>query len=194
MQRLELYRRRAADFIERFRSDAALRESNAKLAAEKKATARYYEAGLKVLQAQSLTEALDIMISGSIDLLGADMGIIQLLDSDGTLLRVAAQQGFTQDTLESFFDLSCAKDTSRGRALHAGKPVVIEDVELDEAYAPFRSVARNAGYRALISAPLVGRHGVVQGIMMLHYRSPHRPSDTDLEHLELYRRRGGDFI
>ena len=194
MQRLELYRRRAADFIERFQSDQALRETNAKLAAEKKATAKFYEAGLKVLQAESLSEALDILISGSIDLLGADMGIVQLLDRDGKLLRLAAQQGFPQDVLATFFELSSATDTSRGRALQSGKPVVIEDVELDEAYAPFRSIARRAGYRAIISAPLVGRHGVLQGIMVLHYRSPHRPSDTDMEHLELYRRRGGDFI
>jgi len=194
MQRLDLYQRRAADFIERFKSDEALRDSNAKLAAEKKATAKFYEAGLRVLQAQSVSEALDIMISGSIELLGADMGIIQLLDRDGKLSRVAAQQGFTQDILESFFETSDADDNSRGRALRSGIPAVIEDIEADEAYAPFRATARKAGYRAIIAAPLVGRLGVPQGIMVLHYRSSHRPSDADLEHLELYRRRGGDFL
>jgi len=193
LQRLELYRRRAADFIERFNADEALRESGARLAAETNASARFYELGLKVLQAQSLREALDIMISGSIDLLGADMGLIQLLDGETKLLRTVGHQGFKPALPEAFFEFP-SEDTARGRALRSGKTVVIEDIELDEAYAPLRSFARDQGYRAVIAAPLIGRYGAVQGMFSLHFRSPHRPNDADLRRLELFRRRGGDFI
>lgn len=194
MRRLGLYADRAAAFIERIKSDAALRDTNARLIAEKIATAKFYEGGLQVLRAQSLSEALDIMISRCLDMLGADMGIIQLLDGDGRLLHVAVQQGFTQEVLDRFLEFSAADDSARSRALRSGKTVVIEDVDSDETYASFRELSHWAGYRAIIVAPLVGRHGIQQGIMLLHYRSPHLPTDTDLEHLELYRRRGGDFI
>jgi hypothetical protein len=125
VQRLELYRRRGGDFIERFKADEVLRESNAKFAAEKKTTAEFYEAGPEGLAGSKPVRGPRYLGLGSIDLLGTDMGIIQLLGRDGKLLRVAAQQGFTQDVLESFFDGSRTDDSSGDRALRSGKAVAL---------------------------------------------------------------------
>ena len=194
LQRLELYRRRAADFIERFNTDEALRESNAKLAAETRATAKFHEFGLKIVQAQNLRAALDLMVSGTLEMLGADMGIIRMLDSDGEALRVESQHGFSRAFVERLSNAAVAEDSHYDRTLRADKPIVVEDVETDESYAPFRAFAREADYRTVVSTPLVGRYGKLQGIISLYYRSPHRPSDIDLGRLEFYRRRGGDFI
>ena len=194
LQRLGLYRRRTADFIERSRVNEVLRESNAKLAAETRATAKFHEFGLKVVQAQNLQQALEIMVSGTIEMLGADKCIIRLLDTEGKSLRIAAQQGFDREFVELASDAAVTDDTPYGKTLRTGLPILIEDTEADTAYAPLRDLAREAGYRAIVSTPLVGRYGKLQGVISLYFRLPHRPSDTDLQRLEFYRRRAGDFI
>jgi PAS domain S-box-containing protein len=194
LQRFGLYRRRTADFIERTRFNEALRESNAKLAAESRAIAKFHEFGLKVVQAQDLQQALEIMVAGTLEMLGADKCIIRLLDSKEKSLRIAAQQGFNRAFIEQAWEVAVADDTPYGKTLRTGLPIVIEDTEADAAYAPFRDLAREADYRAIVSTPLVGRYGKLQGVMSLYFRSPHRPSDSDLQRLEFYRRRGGDFI
>ena len=193
LQRLELYRRRAADFIERFNADEALRQSNAKLAAETKAMAQFYEAGLRLWEAKSLQEGLDATLAGTIDLLGADMGTVQLFDSGSKLLRLVAHRGFKQEFLDYFHEASPEQDTAFGRALRSGKLMVIEDTERDLT-AQFRAIRRAADYRSIVAAPLINSGGTLLGMLSVHFRAPHRLGDSELQWLELYRRRAADFI
>jgi hypothetical protein len=46
--------------------------------------------------------------------------------------------------------------------------MVIQDVEADTLYAPFRFVACAAGYRAVQSTPIIGREGALSGTEQLH--------------------------
>ena len=193
LQRLELYQRRTADFIERFNADEALRDSNAKLAAETKAMERFYEAGLRLWDAKSLQEGLDATLAGTIEMLGADMGAVQLLDSGSKFLRIVAHRGFKQEFLDYFREVPTEQDSAFGRALRSSKPAVIEDTELDLS-TQFRSIRRAAGYRAFVAAPLVNRGGTLLGLLSAHFRAPHRPSESELRWLELYQRRAADFL
>ncbi len=72
--------------------------------------------------------------------------------------------------------------------------MLVEDVETDPLYEPFRSAARAAGYRAVFSTPLIDRDGVPLGMLSTHFRQPHRPSDQDLRALDLYLRQAVSFI
>jgi PAS domain S-box-containing protein len=175
-------------------AEQTLRESNAKLTAETEALARLHEAGSRLWQAQTMREGLDELLSATIELLGADMGNIQLLGGEGKVLHIAAQRGFREDFLELFREVTAEDDSACGRALRCGKPVLIEDVEQDTSFAPFRSIARAAGYRAVVSIPLIGHDGKPLGMISCHFRSPHRPSDQDLQRLELYGRLAVGFI
>ena len=56
------------------------------------------------------------------------------------------------------------------------------------------SIARAAGFRAVLSAPLIGRDGTPLGMLSTHFRSVHRPSEQDLRRLDLYARQAADFI
>ena len=184
----------AEDVAAATETERALRESNARLAAENKAMAGFYEASLKLWKSTSMNEGAEEMLSAAIDMLGADMGNAQLLDAEDKVLRIVAHRGFNDDFLEHFREVSAEHDTACGRALRTDKPVVIEDVELDVSFAAFRSVRRAAGYRAVVSAPLVNSLGTLLGMLSVHFRSPHRPSDSELQRLDLYRRRAADFI
>jgi len=78
--------------------------------------------------------------------------------------------------------------------LRSGTRVIIEDVEADPGYAPFRAIARAAGYRAVVSTPLLGFDGAPLGAISTHFRAVHRPSEQELHRLDLYLRQATDFI
>src|SRR5215475_2902943 len=61
-------------------------------------------------------------------------------------------------------------------------------------FAPFRSLARAAGYRAMQSTPILSREGAPLGMLATHFRSVHKPSDQDLHLLDLYVRQAADII
>jgi PAS domain S-box-containing protein len=175
-------------------AERALRKENLALAAEIKAMMRFYNASLILSQVKSVQEGLDEALAATIDVLGADMGNIQLLSSGENFLRIVADQGFDQEFLDRFRAVCPEEGTSCGRAFRTGAVVVIEDIELDEGLAPYRAIVRDAGFRAVVSAPLINRRGEVLGILSAHFRSPHRPSDGELRWLDLYWRRATDFL
>jgi PAS domain S-box-containing protein len=143
---------------------------------------------------RDLHQGLQEMLVATIELLGADMGNVQLLDADQGVLAIVAQRGFRQDFLDVFREVCKDDQSACGRVLRSGQRIVIEDVETDPAYATLRSIARAAGYRAVQSTPLVSRDGALLGILSTHFRSPHRPSQQDLQALDLYVRQAAGFI
>jgi PAS domain S-box-containing protein len=78
--------------------------------------------------------------------------------------------------------------------LRSGERIIIENIETDARYAGLRSVARDAGYRAVQSTPLIGHDGAPLGMISTHWKSVHRPSEADLRRLDLYVRQAADFI
>lgn len=133
------------------------------------------------------------MLAAVVELLGADKGNVQLLNSDGVLV-IGAQRGFDQDFLEAFREVSAEDGSACGRALRSGQRIIIADIEADAAYEPLRTVARAAGYRAVISTPLVAGDGTQQGMLSAHFRSVHEPNKQELRRLDLYIRQASDFI
>jgi PAS domain S-box-containing protein len=143
---------------------------------------------------RDLRQGLDEILTATIELLGADMGNIQLLDPQRKVLAIAAQRGFGQEFLDFFREVSGEDESACGKALRSGERIIIEDVETDAAYAPLRSVARAAEFRAVQSTPLIDRDGTQLGMLSTHFRSPHRPSQEELQRLDLYVRQAADFI
>lgn len=161
---------------------------------ESGALSRLHEAGTRLWQTHDLGEGLQAMLSATIDLLGADKGNVQLLDPQRNVLLIAAQKGFDRDFLEFFREVSTEHDSACGRALRAAGCVVVEDVESEPTYAPFREVARNAGYRAVVSVPLIDHGGDPLGMLSAHFGQPHRPTASDMQRLDLYARLAAGFV
>src|SRR5690606_10741995 len=106
----------------------------------------------------------------------------------------AAHAGFEPGIQELLREISMHENSACGRSLKSAQRIIIEDIELDPHYAPFRSVARAAGYRAVLTAPLIGRDCAPLGVLTTAIRSAHRPDEQDLRRLDLYARQAGDFI
>jgi PAS domain S-box-containing protein len=145
-------------------------------------------------QMTDLQAGLQEMLAASIELLGADMGNIQLLDEERGVLAIHAHRGFERPFLDFFAEVTTDDDSGSGRTLRAGERTIIEDVEIDEPYEPLRPVARDAGYRAVVTTPLIGRSGRPVGMLSVHFRVPHRPDEHRLRLLDLYARQAADFI
>jgi len=175
-------------------SKETLVQTKAQLADEAQSLAKLNELSARLWASHSLREGLDEMLAGAIELMGADKGNIQVLDQRRSILTIEAQRGFEKEFLEFFREVKAEDDTACGRALRSARPTVIEDVDSDAAFAPFRAVARAAGYRAVVSTPLVGSTGLPLGIISTHFVSPHRPADVSLRRIDLYARQAAGFI
>jgi PAS domain S-box-containing protein len=182
------------DVTERKKGQEALRQSQAQLAAEADALAKLNDWSSRLWRIANLEEGLQEMLAGVIELLGADKGNIQLLDPERRVLTIAVQHGFDQKFLDFFRMVSADDDSACGRALRLQSPVVIQDIETDELFAPYRSVAQAVPFRSVISAPLLRGDGTPIGIISTHFESVHRPTDQELRRLALYVRQAADFV
>jgi PAS domain S-box-containing protein len=149
----------------------------------------------RLWRARTLQEGLAEILTAVTGLMGADKGNVQLLSGgERRVLTIAAQQGFERDFLDFFHEVSAEDDSACGRALASGERVIIEDIETDPPYAPLRPIARAAGYRAVVSTPLLSFDGRPLGTISTHFRAVHRPSEEELHRLDLYLRQAADFI
>jgi len=173
---------------------ADCRECQAEQSTEIEALKRLNDASSRLWRTNSLCAGLEETLAATIELLGGDMGNVQILDEVSGKLRIAAQDGFDAEFLEFFQGVAVEDDSACGRALRSCRRVIIEDVEQDPLFASCLHIARNAGFRAVQSTPLVDRHGKPLGMISTHFRRPHRPSELDLQRLDLYVRQASDFI
>jgi PAS domain S-box-containing protein len=184
----------ARDISERKDAEQALIESRRQLAAEADALVRLNEWSTRLWRSRGLAEGLDEILTTVIELLGAEKGNIQLLDAKSSNLSIAAQRGFDPDFLQFFRKISAMDESACGTGLRAAQRIVIEDVETSGPFEPFRTVARGAGCRSVISTPLVSADGTVVGVVSAYFRLIHRSSEQELRRLELYLRQACDFI
>src|SRR5262245_42771296 len=164
-----------------------------RLAAEVEALSRLNDASSRLWHHSDLKTGLEEILSATIVLLGGDLGTVQLLSDDG-LLRVVARHGFDEPSIESFRAVWPHPAAAGERALRERRRIVIEDVELDELYAPLREIAKASGFRAVQATPILSRSGQPLGMISTHFRSPHRPSEQALRLFDLYVQQAADFI
>ena len=168
--------------------------AEAQIQSDADALTKLNELSSRLWAMRSLREGLDEMLAATIEMLGADFGNIQLLNVNRGVLTMEAQRGFEQEFLDFFREVSASDDSACGRALCSGERIIIEDVEMDPPFAPMLHIIRTAGYRAVVSTPLIGRGGKPLGMISTHFRSVHRPSEPELRRLNLYARQASDFI
>jgi diguanylate cyclase (GGDEF)-like protein/PAS domain S-box-containing protein len=74
---------------------------------------------------------------------------------------------------------------SCGTAAALGRTVVVEDIATDPLWRDGRHLALEHGLRACWSTPIFGAGGDVVGTFALYYRTPRRPTERELEVVEL---------
>lgn len=147
-----------------------------------------------LIACEDYSTAIDIMIDGAIDLNNADLGNLQFYRPETSTLEIVGQRGFTQSFLDEFRVVSADDPCACGRALRQNCAIVIEDVEQDPDYAPYRAVARAAGYRAVQSMPVVTGDGDFLAVLSTHFREPHIPSEIEMRVTDLFARQAAEIL
>ncbi|GIH97005.1 GAF domain-containing protein [Planobispora siamensis] len=125
----------------------------------------------------------DTGLRATLDLTGAGMGNVQLLDEAAGGLTIAAQHGFDR-SFPDFFAVVGDDGTACGRVMRTRAPVLVHDVERDRflARTPATRVLLEAGVRAVCSLPLLDGDGdgdgAALGVLSVHYRAARELTDA----------------
>jgi PAS domain S-box-containing protein len=136
------------------------------------------------------------VLDAAVDLMSADMGSMQVFRSERGDLRLLAQRGFHPRSAAYWEWVRLDAASTCGMALSAGCRVVVEDTEACEAMVGTADLDayRRSGIRAVQSTPLLARSGRLLGMISTHWRKPHRPTERELQPLDVLARQAADLI
>src|SRR5215470_679788 len=136
------------------------------------------------------------VLDAAIALMSSDMGSMQIFHSERGELRLLAQRGFHPQSAAYWEWVNLDSTTACGTALSAGCRVIQPDVEACDAGVGRTDLEeyRRSGIRAVQSTPLVSRSGRLLGTISTHWRNPHRPTERELQPLDVLARQAADLI
>jgi GAF domain-containing protein len=171
-----------------------LRLSELQLKAEADALAKLNDLSCRLWTAATLKAGLEQSLDAVMEVLSAEKGTVQLLDSARGVLTIDAHRGFKKEFLDLFAEVTAGDECANGRSLRTGERIVIADTETDVSFAPHREAARAAGYRAVVSTPLSDDDGRVLGVFSAYFGHAHSPTQESLRMLDLYVRQAARFV
>jgi len=133
-----------------------------------------------ILPSLDLRSALSEVVARAIELAGADMGNLQILDHQTNSLHIAAQSGFSRRFLE-FFNIVQHNQGACGAAVSRGQRVIVDDVAEDPIFrgTELKEILFGEGVRAVQSIPLTTASGQLVGVLSTYFRAA-KPSRQQL--------------
>jgi PAS domain S-box-containing protein len=180
----------------------ALKQAGEKLSLTQRSLDADYRALLKLhdismlfVREGNLKEIFKKVIDTALEITGADMGNIRMVDPKTGRLKITEQRGF-QQPLREFCDYPEEGGCLCDLALKQNQRIIIEDItkstladnrtELGEHIA--------AGVKAVQSMPLKSRKGEFLGILSVYFRNPCASDERLLTLLELLANQTADII
>lgn len=136
----------------------------------------------------SLPEVLDLVAETASRLLGYDFCAVLLVDEGREALIITGAYGLSPSYVEQVnadhpvvLDPDDELQAPSSKAFLSGTSVQVVDTVADATFMPWGGVAREQGYRAMISVP-VAASGVAVGTLNCYTRTPHEfgPDEQDL--------------
>src|ERR1051325_9308080 len=106
-----------------------LQQREAELAAEINALNRLYRLSAQLLRPTELKSAMELILDGSMEIVGATMGDIQIYDSFSQTMNILAHRGFTEEFITRLEKLPVDPDAPCSLAMASGNRVIVEDME-----------------------------------------------------------------
>ena len=136
--------------------------------------------------------AVRTILADMVALHGAEFGNVQL--AVGDKLVIVAEHGLRAPFLLAFREVRTTDGCACGRAWQTGEPIIVEDVDLDAPFAPFRDIAKEAGYRSVQSTPLIAGDGMPLGMVSTLFANPHVPTRIEMSICKTYCVRAADHL
>lgn len=110
---------------------------------------------------------------------------ILMLDETGRRLAAGAAPSLPDFYNQAIYGLEIGPDVgSCGTAIHTGRRVVVEDIQTDPLWAPYRELAGQAGLASCWSEPIRLASGEVVGSFAIYHREVSAPSGDDIAFIE----------
>ena len=137
----------------------------------------------------NLLWTLTWVVDAALQVTGADMANLQLVDPLSGDLYIAAQHGFSKPFLD-FFDHVHEGSAACGMAFKRRDRIIVEDVTQSPIFWRTNAleVLLDARVRAVQSSPLISRSGAILGIVSTHWSSPYRLSHQEKLQLDFLAR------
>lgn len=139
----------------------------------------------------SLRELLDLVTATACDLLGFDFCGVLLVQPEQRRLLMQGAHGLSTEYVAQLNDqvpLSLATDgqseSPSARAFLSARPVVVNDVAADPLMKPWQSLAKQQGYRSIVSVPLLLK-GRPFGVLNGYSAKRHGISDSSVDLLSI---------
>jgi len=175
-----------AEVAERQSAEAALRAAKEELELQVSDLRRLHEMSVRLTGMLDVESVLSEVLEAALAVQGTGMGLLSLSDPARAGLTLRVHRGFDQTFLD---EVDRVPGTGAcGTAYAERRQVVIEDVEIEPRFAPYRDTARRAGFRACHSTPLFTRGGDILGVLSVHFAAPHRPTHRESRLIDLHAR------
>ncbi|MEU5993464.1 GAF domain-containing protein [Spirillospora sp. NPDC047418] len=148
----------------------------------------------------SLPRVLDLVSETAARLLGYDFCAVLLLSEEKDSLVITGTHGLSPGYIEKVnadhpvtLDPDDEPQAPSSKAFLSGRSVQVVDILADATFLPWGGVARQQGYRSMISVPVVSA-GVAVGTLNCYKRDPHEYGADEQELLSLLADQAGVAI
>lgn len=174
-------------------NEAALHAATAELEMQVNDLRRLHDVSWSVSRNLAQEPILREILRATLEVHQADLGLIALEDGERHLLRIGVSSGFSADYLYSLGEQLPGAEACEAcrRQQHR---IVVEDTERDPLLEPSRETARRGGFRAVHGTPLVQRSGGTIGVLVVYFREARRPTERELQLVDLYARQAADAL
>ncbi|MBP5973953.1 PAS domain-containing protein [Brasilonema sp. CT11] len=178
----------ASDVTDRKQTEAAI-------AQDLRDTQLLHELSARLVTEGDIQVLYDEIVAAAITITRADAGTVQILDEATQDLLLLATQGFERNVIDRFSRINASSNTPCGIALATGDRTFVDfDVPQSEDPDGSMRIHVEAGYLSAQSTPLITRSDKAIGMVSTHWRKHHRPSDRQLQFLDLLARQAADLI
>src|SRR5829696_2381785 len=151
-----------------------------------RALSRLHEMAMLLAGMSEPQPALQAILETLVEVHSADFGLLSLFNPATQCLSPAASFGFDSATLATLANVPIGTgEGACGSAFATKKRAIVEDVETDERFECYLALAREAGFQAVHSTPILTQHGDVLGVLSVHFKRVRRPTDTETQLADL---------
>jgi PAS domain S-box-containing protein len=157
---------------------------------------RLQEISTLLIQEDNLDGLYNRILDAAVELMCTDVGSMQVFRPERGELQLLVGRGFPPQAAVHWEWVRPDTATSCGMALSTGCRVIVPDIEACDAIAGTadHSFLRLSGIRASQSTPLISRSSRLLGMISTHWRKPYRPTERELQHLDVLARQAADLI
>ena len=146
---------------------------------------------------RSLAAILDLVANKARELLGFDFCAVLLPDPQRLNLVITGWSGLSAEYVARVnadrpvrLAVVGAEQAPSSKAFKTARPVCVTDIAAEPEFTPWGGVAREQGYRAMVSVPLVAG-GAVVGTLNGYHAAVHHFTDDELARLTLLANHAG---